>query len=368
MEPFKNIYNKKSIGFIAESIKMQCPSFNDKNFKKFIFKDLEKLELKQRVNLIADILHKTLPFDYKNNIKNLIRTLPSPVEHLDHEWQGELKSMSGFLIWPYCSYVEKYGLDDLETSLEAMLEFTQRFSAEFVIRHFIKKYESQMFSQLKIWKKHPNHHVRRLVSEGTRPRLPWGISVPCLKENLTRNIHLIKSLRKDPSLYVRRSVANHLNDISYLDPELFFDTIESFGPTPEESYVKRHASRTMLKKAHPRALKLHGYLPVSRPKISLKLSKKIIQEGDSLPIQVKVQVQKKQNLLLEYIIHYKKANNDYSEKVFRLRDVKDQDILEFEKNISFKKVTTRKHYPGDHYIQLQLNGVRYPKHKFELKV
>ncbi|MAZ49567.1 MAG: hypothetical protein CME65_13485 [Halobacteriovoraceae bacterium] len=368
MEPFKNIYNKKSIAFIADSIKRQCPSFQDKKFKKYVLKDLEKLELKQRVNLIAEALHETMPYDYKKNIEKLIKTLPSPQEHLDHEWQGELKSMSGFLIWPYCTYVEKYGLEEFETSLEAMLEFTQRFSAEFVIRHFINKYESKMFDHLKTWKKHPNHHVRRLVSEGTRPRLPWGISVPYLKENLSRNIQLIKSLRKDPSLYVRRSVANHLNDISHMDPELFFETIESFGTTPEENYIKRHSSRTMLKKAHPRALKLHGYFPVSRPKISFKLSESKIKEGDSLPIKVKVQVEKKQNLLLEYIIYYKKANNDYSEKVFRLRDVKDQNILEFEKNISFKKVSTRKHYPGIHYIQLQLNGVRFPKKKFELLI
>lgn len=368
MEPFKNIYNQKSIALIADSIEKYDSSFNKAKFKSQACKDLEKLELKERVDHIAEALGKHLPYNYKKNIDLLIKTLAPVSDHIDHEWQGEHDNISGFIIWPYCTYVEKFGLEDFETSCKAMLEFTQRFSAEFVIRHFILRHESEMFKKLKDWKKHPNHHVRRLVSEGSRPTLPWGISVPSLKTKLKRNINLIKSLRTDPSLYVRRSVANHLNDISRIDPELFFSTVEAFGQSPEEKYVIRHSSRTMLKKAHPKALVLHGYGKLLNPKINLVLKKKEIKEGESLPISVDIILKKPSNILVEYVIHYLKANGSYSEKVFRLRDLKNIKEIKIEKEVSFKKVTTRKHYAGIHYLQVQINGVRSPKKKFELNL
>ena len=368
MEPFKNIYQKKSLTDLADAIHSVDSKFDKKAFLDYALTGLSKLELKERVNQVADALHRSLPYNYPKNTKVLIKTLAPYNEHIDHEWESSLDGISGFMVWPYCTYVEKYGLDDLEASINAMLEFTQRFSSEFVIRHFIKLHEKKMFTQLKIWKKHPNHHVRRLVSEGTRPRLPWGISVDCLKTNLKRNISLIYSLRKDPSLYVRRSVANHLNDISHIDTGLFFETLEKMGDTVEEQYVKRHASRTLLKKAHPRALALHGYKKLDKAKASLDLKTQKIKEGENLIFNVSLTLPKESKILLEYIIHYKKANGSYSEKVFRLRDKEGVKELDFLKKVSFKKVTTRVHYEGEHFIQLQLNGKRFPKQKFYLEV
>lgn len=366
MEPFKNIYNKNSLTKLAIAIRQADPDFESSLFLDHALQGLNKLELKERVLHIAKSLKEYLKHPYEDSIDILISILAPEEDHLSFEWENN-GGISGFLIWPLTTYIELYGLDHFDKSVEAMYEMTKRFSSEFVIRKFILTHEKKMFKILTQWKKDPNHHVRRLVSEGTRPRLPWGISVPCLKENLPRNIKLIYSLRKDPSEYVRRSVANHLNDISHLDQELFIQTLNRFGDSPYEKAIIRHASRTLLKKGNTSILKLHGYDTQHRLKPEVKVLKKSIQEGDNLPIEIKIKNNKKRKLLIDYIIHFKKANGTYSEKVFRLRDLETEKNISIEKHISFKKVTTRRHYPGKHYIQIQINGKRFDKLSFNLK-
>ncbi|MFT6630624.1 MAG: 3-methyladenine DNA glycosylase AlkC [Bacteriovoracaceae bacterium] len=378
MEPFKNIFNKNSVEKLALTIKSHCPQFEEKNFKRQINKTLNKLELKDRVRLIAQNLHIFLPFTYPKNLKLLLKILAPPKADKEllgiekEEWSGQNDhGINGFMVWPLTQYVEDFGRENLKASMIAMREMTMRFSSEFSIRPFINLYEKEVFKELKTWKKDKNHHVRRLVSEGTRPKLPWGIKVEAVHKNLKRNVNLIYSLRNDESLYVRRSVANHLNDISYLDEELFIETLQRMGNTEKESWVKRHATRSLLKKGHTTALEMHGYDPNLNCRVAGQLSTKTIKEGDSFIINLEVSIAKKfsdKKALIEYIIYYPKKNGQYSPKVFRLTDTHLKQKQTFEKRVHFKKVTTRTHYPGKYFIEIQINGRKYNRMEFELKI
>lgn len=371
MEPFKNIFNTKSIKELAQQVAKYDKGFKKAAFLKEVSKELSKLELKDRVRLIAKAFNQHLSGNFKQNCKTLTQSLAPATDHEDQEWEGKSKNgITGFMVWPLCQYVEDYGLDQLEISMQAMYEMTQRFSAEFAIRPFIEQSDQQVFKTLRQWKKDPSRHVRRLVSEGTRPNLPWGMKVSKVNTNLKRNISLIYGLRMDDSLYVRRSVANHLNDISYHDENLFFETLERMGKSEKELWIKRHASRSMLKKGHPRALKLHGYNTNLKLGCTLKLAKKTVKEGGHLPIELSINLKKhsEEKLIIDYIIHFKKANDKLSPKVFRLRDTVAKDQLIIAKKIPFKKVTTRRHYAGEHKIEIQINGKKYASENFKLQL
>ena len=371
MEPFKNKYCENTLKPFALSIKKAYPKFKSKNFITESTKIISPLEMKDRVRAIAENLYKHLPKNYNTAVDILISSLAESVDDESATWEVESKSgISGFMVWPLTQYVELYGIDHYEKSLEALHAMTQRFSSEFAVRPFIERYDKDFFKVLKIWKKDESHHVRRLVSEGTRPRLPWGIKVLAIHNNLERNTKLIFSLRKDSSLYVRRSVANHLNDISYLDEDLFFKTLDKMGNSKEEVWIKRHATRSLLKKGNSRALQMHGYDPKLKLKTNLSLSSNKIIEGESfeLSLDLEKKTTKESNILVEYIIHYPKKNGSYSPKVFRLKDTKIGKSLSLVKKIHFKKVTTRTHYPGIHFLEIQINGRQYQRLSFELEV
>ena len=372
MEPFKNIYNKKSMTHFSQNIKAVHPKFSDKAFLKLLFAKLEGLEMKDRVKLIAVSLHDSLELDYRKSIDIFIKALADEPENTHEKWeQNSQKGIHSFMVWPLTYYVEKYGLDDLEYSMYALREMTIRFTSEFSIRPFLLKYDQKVFSYLNKWKKDKNHHVRRLVTEGTRPNLPWGIKVDNINEKLQRNIKLISSLKSDPSEYVRRSVANHLNDISRLDEKLYFESITTFEVGNENiERVIRHSARSLLKAAHPKILRYYGYKTSPKLKVISTVSKKKLKEGDSIELSVDLinHSKNKLKLLIDYEIFYLKNNGTHSPKVFKLKEIKlsSSEKLSFTKKIHFKKVTTRKHYSGKHFIALKINGKLYNKTSFQL--
>ncbi len=378
MEPFKNIYNKNSIKIIAAHIKRNDPSFDDASFSRSITPKLSQLELKDRVRLIADTIHNHNNKNYKKNLSVLIRTLAPDDQHLEKEWDNNDTSngLSGFLAWPIAQYIEDYGLDHFPTSLQAIKEVTKRFTGEFAIRPFIQKDSTKVLSYLEKWVKDKNHHVRRLVSEGTRPNLPWGMKVEILTNNPNTYIHLLDHLYDDESEYVRRSVANHMNDLSRHHPKLFYKLMQEWSKRNKSLIVQksiRHACRSELKKGSAKALKLLGYK--KNINISIKgnkLSPKKIKEGDNITLEFKLKnlSSKKEPILIDYIISYLKNNGTYSKKVFRLKDttISPSNVLEIKKIIKFKKVTTRVHYSGTHHIEVQVNGQILSKNTFELKV
>jgi 3-methyladenine DNA glycosylase AlkC len=364
MEPFKNIFNKESIQKLAKEIKNEYPAFDDKSFQQSINKTLTKLELKDRVRLVAKNLKEYLPNNYKQSVKILVSTLAAEEKHADQEWSGQdVEGVNGFMVWPLTQFVEEFGLDDLDTSMQAMYEMTKRFSAEFAIRPFIQKYDKKVYRILSKWSKDPSKHVRRLVSEGTRPNLPWGMKVPVILEDIERNIKLIEKLKDDPQDYVRRSVANHLNDISRINKKIMLETCKKWHRPghSETDWIIRHATRSLLKAGDKTALELNGF--TANPKIEikkLKLTPKKIKEGDSFDLKFCLESlgRKEQHLLVDYIIHYPKKNGKTSPKVFRLKQLKLKagESIDLSKKIGFKKVTTRVHYPGKHLVEIKVGA------------
>lgn len=365
MEPFKNIFNKELIHKISEQIKRNHSSFDAKKFERDILKTLNQLELKDRVRLISESINMHLTKDFKKNSKILIKTLQGPKNQ---------DGIEGFATWPLLHYIETYGLDDFENSFNAMYEMTKRFSAEFAIRAFIHKDEKRSFTYINKWVEDKDEHIRRLCSEGIRPNLPWGMKVKNINDNLERGITILDQLKDDSSLYVRKSVANHLNDISHLDSKLMLKTAKAWSKgniSDERKWVIRHATRTLLKKGHPEALKLHGYNPKLKFDLSsFKLSHKSIKEGDHLlfSFQFKIDSRKEEKIIMDYVIHFLKKDGSHSKKMFRFKDtlLGPNEKHKIEKKIHFKKVTTRKHYKGVHYISLLINGVESNKISFKL--
>lgn len=374
MEPFKNIFNKRSSKVLLTQLQLNSKkSLPLKEMQKEINREIENLEMKDRTKLIARILKEHLNLNYKQTVNLFIKSL---ADETVEDGSDQSTGINGFMCWPLLEYIAEYGLEDFESSFKSMYEMTKRFTAEFAIRPFLQLDDKRVFQIIEKWKNDKNHHVRRLCSEGTRPNLPWGLKVPQINKNLKRNIKLLNHLKDDPEEYVRRSVANHLNDISHHDKDLMLKTAKAWNIkniSKERSWVIRHASRTLLKKGHPEALLLHGYDPNPKSKLSLfTIDKKQIKEGESFQLNFSVKNQGKQeeNVLIEYVIHYLKKDGTHSKRPFRLRDFKIQagEKKLINKKIHFKRVTTRKHYPGEHKISIQINGRETDSQTFKLKI
>lgn len=367
MEPFKNIFShevtNKYVALISENYKL-----NKKAFIASIESTREELELKDRVKLIASALKEHIKLDYPEQLRILLECLANEDEHEHREWEGSTtKGLSGFQAWPIAQFVESYGLEHFDESMQALKEITKRFTSEFAIRPYLDKYPSKVFKELTKWKKDHNHHVRRLVSEGTRPNLPWGLKVKNINENLERNTKLIHSLSIDDSEYVRRSVANHLNDIARLDQDLFFEAIGKI----KDPWIIKRASRNLLKQGVTKAFIINGFSAKPKLKdIEFKTGPKMIKEGDRIKLNIKLQSTAKSNqkINLSLAIHFPLKNGELSKKVFHLKDVtlKASDQFELDKDYHFKKVTTRKHYKGHYPLELLVNGVAVRESSFKL--
>lgn len=362
MEPFKNLYNKKSISILSDEISKHS-SIKRKEFEKDCLKNINNLEMKERVIQIADSIHIHLKGTYKSKVKILLRSLKNKKN----------EGLEGFILWPYTQYIETHGLEDFETSLKALYEITQRFTAEFGIRAFLEKDPDHVYRAFNLWVKDPNEHVRRWVSEGTRPNLPWGKKISHMKKKLPKNLKLLEQLKEDPSEYVRKSVANHMNDISWMDPKLTLKTLRKWQrvKTKEMEWITNRSLRSLLKQGHPEALDLIGFSSKAKHKVSkLKLSKSKIKEGESfdLSFTLKNLEDDTKAFMVDYTIYYPKANGSLSPKTFKLKKINllTKETQNISKKISFKKVTTRKHYPGKHLIELQVNGQVQEKTYFHL--
>ena len=231
------------------------------------------------------------------------------------------------------------------------------------MRVFFNHHPIQTYKAFKAWTKDSNEHVRRWVSEGSRPNLPWGKKISNL--DIKKNIQLLEHLKDDPSEYVRKSVANHMNDISWIDADLTLKTLKKWQKlkNKERQWIIKHALRSLLKQGHPEALEILDFSSKTKTKIeSLKLSKKKINEGESFDLSFEVQnLEKKDvNLMIDYIVFYPKANGQLSPKVFKLKSLTlpARKKTQITKKIHFKKVTVRKHYKGEHKVQIQINGLR----------
>ncbi len=358
MEPLKNLYNKTLLNNLANEIEKQYSAFDKTAFKKNVFdKHWKEKELKQRMRHIAESLHQHLPSNYKKTIKIL-----KPVS----------EKFEGFEYMFFQDYVECYGLDDFETSIDALEHFTKYASSEFAVRAFILQDEKRMMQQMLNWAKSDNHHVRRLASEGCRPRLPWAIALPAFKKNPTPVLPLLKMLMLDESEYVRRSVANNLNDIAKDNPHIIIDWAKQWlGKSPDTDRLIKHACRTLLKQGNQKTLSLFGYAQAKHIEVKHFKLQKNVTAGNKLDFSFTLNSKKKSlgRCRIEFAIDFVKANGSLSRKVFKISEA---DYAEKEKKVtkyySFKKISTRKYYAGKHQLTIIVNGVDQIKKPFELLI
>ena len=271
--------------------------------------------------------------------------------------------MGPFLYLPHVMFVARHGLDHFEESMRAQYELTQRFSAEFSIRAFLERHPQETLARLARWANDPNEHVRRLVSEGTRPRLPWAPRLRDFQRDPRPVIALLEKLKDDPSLYVRRSVANNLNDIGKDHPELLFETARAWmrDASPERRWVVSHALRSAVKRGEVGALEVLGYTGSAKLVVErFSVLPAVVRIGESVTVSIQManRTRKTQSAIVDFRVHFVKANGRSSPKVFKLEAVElaPGGSIALTKKVSLAQLTTRRHYPGRHELDIVING------------
>ncbi len=360
-EPFKNLINVNTVRSLAARLN-ESGDFQVDAFVSDAVDGLEALELKDRIRHIATSLHRHLDPDYEISLDHILRALPEEAEESD-------ESENGFFTWPICQFVESYGLDHAEKSISAMHELTKRFSCEFAIRPYIVDDPETVMKLLAEWANDENVHVRRLVSEGTRPRLPWGMRLKLFVEDPEPVIELLELLKDDPSEYVRRSVANSLNDIAKDHPGRIVQLAEMWmrGASTERERLVKHALRSLIKAGHAGALALFGF-GEPHVSVSFQLSDRVVRLGESIGMQIELHCDADQSLLIDYSVHHMKANGKLSPKVFKwtTRQVQAGQTLSLKRRHAMKEVTTRRYYSGLHKIEILINGRSFGTQEFDL--
>ena len=356
-EPLKNYYGPDVPARIARMITEVDSSFDQNAFLTDALDGYQTLELTPRAWQIAYALGRHLPQDYERAIEILIASLGPKLE------VAELTGMDVFVYLPHVFFVAKFGVDHFEASMHAQYELTQRFTAEYSIRVFLERYPRQTLARLREWAFDANVHVRRLVTEGTRPRLPWAPRLRAFQDDPRPVLALLDLLKDDPELLVRRSVANNLNDIGKDNPAALIETCRRWmkDATPDRSWLVRHALRSAVKRGDPEALEILGFRPSTGVQVrDIRIAPAVASIGDSVTFTVDLSNEGSitMPLLLELRVHFVKANGRSSPKVFALKELQLQPhgSVRLTKTISLAQHTTRTHYPGEHRIEVLVNG------------
>lgn len=362
---FKNAFNGALLQHMAGAISHYYPSFDSAAFLA-VETQLTRCEMKARVHLIRDALATGLPADYPTALSILVSVLN------DNE-------LRGFSVWPIAEYIQTYGLEYLDHSLEALKIVTTCFTAEWAIRPFIKKYPQQTMQFLLECANSDSVDIRRLASEGTRPRVPWGEQLSAVIEDPSSTRAILDSLKFDTELYVRKSVANHLNDITKDHPDYVIQLLNDWKRQAADTEIKnlnwliRQALRTLIKAGHPEALSLVGVnfgADVELDEFTLKNKTIGLNESLELTVQLHSTSLQPQNIVLDYIIHFMKAKGKTAPKVFKLRSftLPAQGVIRIDKKHLIKKITTRQYYKGTQYIEIQVNGKVLDKQMWTLDI
>jgi 3-methyladenine DNA glycosylase AlkC len=324
---------------------------------------------------LADALEATLPAEFGRACAVLEAALaPAWPDHRLGSDDPCRDGLEGWALWPAGEYVARRGLHDTGRALQALHAFTQRFSAEFAIRPFIAAHPDQVFPALQRWTADPSAHVRRLVSEGSRPRLPWGLRLNALVADPSPTLPLLQALQDDTSEYVRRSVANHLNDIAKDHPALVVDWVrrELPGASPQRRALLRHASRTLVKQGDPAMLKAWGLGRALQGEVSLALSPQRIRLGESLTLDLVLvsTARRAQTLVIDYAVHHVKADGSRRPKVFKgwTLELAPGERRTLRRRHPVRPVTTRRYHAGRHALDLRVNGQVLAVAEFDLRL
>ncbi|HEU4469975.1 MAG TPA: DNA alkylation repair protein [Flavisolibacter sp.] len=362
MTPLKERYSPAFYEHLSKALEKTVPGFRKKAFTKAIFSaGWNDKELMDRMKHTSRVLHEFLPAGYPE----AVRIIRNTISELQQQGTG-----GAFEYIFFADYIEAFGIDHLSLSLDAMEFITQFISCEFAIRPFILKYGQPVLDRMKTWCGHESHHVRRLASEGCRPRLPWAMALPALKKDPAPILPILEALKQDTSEYVRRSVANNLNDISKDNPEVLIQIIRQWrGLGKETDQLIKHACRTLLKKGdeevlHYFGLKEHSHVALSRFRITTPR----IRIGEDLQFQILVANQHTtpQTIRLEYGLYYLRGKGQLTRKVFKMGEriwAPGEQCL-IEKKQSFRLITTRRFYPGKHELSIIVNGQEKARGRF----
>jgi 3-methyladenine DNA glycosylase AlkC len=341
MEPLKEMFNLiyyKKLVKVASSIHS---GIKPRELLNQLTLGLEDRSLNERLSHTSQVLGRFLPANFRSAVLILDKIIPA----MDPGYTA--------LVFP--DFIARFGLGHFEVAMDALKRYTVYGSSEFAVRHFLKHDFEKTIQRMKAWALDNNLHVRRLASEGSRPRLPWS-------KEPRNTTPILESLRADPELYVKKSVANHLNDISKDHPDYMLSLVGQWDRNNHHTaWIVKHASRSLIKKGHGPALLLFEVTEATQVHVSpIKLSARTLSIGETLHFQFKLKSDsdKDQKLIIDYLVDYRKKKGGLSPKVFKLKEIilaAGKEIL-INKTQSMKDYTTRKHYHGRHRLHIQVNG------------
>ncbi|MCU0677984.1 MAG: hypothetical protein MUF19_00145 [Candidatus Pacebacteria bacterium] len=365
-----HLFNESKVHYLVSLLTAADKNFDGKGFEREVMSKLLTLELKDRIRWIADVLTRHLPADYKKAVAVIVRALPPPLDPMNTD-----DDFGEFILAPFGEYVAREGCTKkhLELSLDTLRELTMRFSMEDSIRYFLRAFPKETLKVMKTWVRDDNYHVRRLVSEGTRPLLLWSGRVPLTTAD---TLPLLTTLHADRTRYVTRSIANHLNDIAKKEPTVVIETLSQWQKLGKQgarelTWMTKHALRTLIKQGHSDTLKLLGYDSVDYSVDRFSVTATEVQAGEMVSFAVIITATANTSLLIDYVIHFVKKNNITAPKVFKWKIVslKAGDELKLAKNHRLKAdATTFTLYPGEHTIELQINGHICARKTFQLRL
>lgn len=356
----KDFVDRDSITSIGNAIRAVVAGFDVDAFVSSVFDgDWEGKALKQRIRHVANMLRDSIDGDYSHALDVLRRS-------------AHAGSIEGFAAWCLNDFVEEYGVEEPDLSLPALEEFTKLASSEFAVRPFITRYPERMAEQMLEWARNGDEAVRRLASEGYRPRLPWGMGIPALKKDPSPILPILELLHSDSSETVRRSVANNLNDISKDHPEVAIGLLKRWGDdSPEAEALRKHALRTLLKAGDPAALELLGYAHGADVAVTeMTVSPDTVRVGEHTFVEFTVasNADTSHPVMVDYAVTFQNKSGTGSRKVFKgkTEELAPGDRLHFRRKVSLQPMSTREIFPGTHTVEAQVNGVVRATRTFEV--
>jgi len=371
VEPFKTNISPQLVSCIGGHLEMHLAGFERQLFEVEILEDLDTLELKQRGRLIAKVLDRHLPRGLTERFA-VLEAMLHPVTEIAFDRGSDEAGIRGWGILPLAMVVSASGLDDFEASLALLKEMTKRATAEFDVRPFLEKDQDRALAIMAPWVRDDSVHVRRLVSEGTRPRLPWGLRLKRLVADPSPVLPLLEALKDDPEDYVRRSVANHLNDIAKDHPDLVAEIAARWlkGADGNRQKLVRHACRSLIKQGHPATLTAFGLHPPEIRVEGPRILTPRVAYGNAVGFDIDVVStgSRPQDLVLDYLMHFRKANGARVPKVFKWTklSLKPGETVSLSRAQAIRPITTRVYYGGTQAVSLRINGQDFGYSEFEL--
>ncbi|MCC7052310.1 MAG: DNA alkylation repair protein [Gemmatimonadaceae bacterium] len=365
-EALKHQFGPPVVQRLASELQAAWPAFDRHGFERDALEGFEALELLDRGRHLGRVLQRYLPGAFGAAVDLQLATLPAV--------RVPETGMLAFRYLAHTEFIRQFGLPHLEDSLRGLHALTQVFTGEFAIRPFLEHHPAATLARLQEWTRDPNPHVRRLVSEGTRTRLPWAPVLRGFQRDPAPVLALLELLRDDPELYVRRSVANNLHDIGKDSPALLLETAGRWldGASAGRRWIVTHALRTLVKRGDPAALTLLGFGGRARLELTAAaITPKRAVMGSKVVVTCALRnpARKAQRVVVDLRVHFVKAHGGTNAKVFKLSTIElaAGATVQLRKTVSLEDLSTRRHYPGEHRVELQMNGAVSPLGSFTLR-